>query len=288
MRKLDDPRVAALRALPGVELVAGDFDDDASIAAALVGTQRALLVSNAFAYEQFDRETRFLDAAAAAGLEVTVRISTASSLIKPGTRGHYGRAHFGVQTLIADLGYKVVDLNPNWFLSNWLGNAAEAKASGTISLPVSGDGPRNSAFIDPRDVSSAAAAILTLPAADLAPFLAKRLIEVHGPAAANFADVAQALSRAVGYTISIKRVPREAWAATLIGYGLPRVFAYSFLETVEQMDGVLPAGYPENALAHRGPGDMVRSSPELLRIWSPKYSVEDWARSEAVVAAFAK
>ncbi len=114
MRKLDDPRAAPLEALPGVELVAGDFDDGASIAAALVGVQRALLVSGAFSHDQFERETRFIEAAAAAGIEITVRIATASSLTKPGSKGAYGRAHHGIQTFINDMCYKVVDLNPNW------------------------------------------------------------------------------------------------------------------------------------------------------------------------------
>ena len=114
VRKLDDPRAKALAALPGVELVAGDFDDAKSVAAALAGVQRALLVSGAFAYEQFERETLFIEAAAAAGLEVTVRIGTASALVKPGTKGAYGRAHHGIDAFIASMGYKVVTLNPNW------------------------------------------------------------------------------------------------------------------------------------------------------------------------------
>ena len=184
VRKLDDPRAKALAALPGVELVAGDFDDAASVARALAGTQRALLVSGAFAYEQFERETLFIEAAAAAGLEVVVRIGTASPLVKPGTKGAYGRCHHGVDAFIASMNYKVVTLNPNWYMSNWLGNAGEAKATGKISLPVAGTGPR-ARFIDPRDVGGAAAAILTLPSPALAPFIAKRNIEVHGPAAIN-------------------------------------------------------------------------------------------------------
>lgn len=86
-------------------------------------------------------------------------------------------------------------------------------------------------MIDPRDVGTAAAAILLAPAAGLAPLLAKRKLEVKGVSRVNFADVAAALSKAVGYEIALNPVPREAWAKTLMGYGVPRVFAMSFLET---------------------------------------------------------
>jgi hypothetical protein len=172
------------------------------------------------------------------------------------------------------------------FLTNWLGSAGEAKATGAISWPVAGTGPRKWAMIDPRDVGSAAAAILTLPSAELGPFLAKRNIEVHGPAAVNFADVAAALSKHVGYTVAINVVPRGAWANVLVSYGVPRVFATSFLETVEQVDGVLPVGYPADAIAKQG--ETCHSSPELLRIWRPKYTVDDWAASDAVKTAFSK
>ncbi len=157
-------------------------------------------------------------------------MSTHSGLIKAGTKGAYGRCHHGLEAFIDAGKYKVVDLNPDWFFTNWFGSAGEAKASGKISAPVSGNGPRVT-MIDPRDVGTAAAAILRLPAAGLAPFLAARKIEVKGATRANFADVAAALSKAVGYEITVQQVPRDAWASALMGFGVPRVFAMSFLET---------------------------------------------------------
>ena len=48
----------------------------ADVAAALQGASRALLVSGAFSHDQFETETSFIAAAARAGLEVTVRVST--------------------------------------------------------------------------------------------------------------------------------------------------------------------------------------------------------------------
>lgn len=289
VRKLDDPRAVALASLPGVTTVEGDFDDHDSIASVLRGIRRCLLVSGAFAYEQFERETHFIEAAAAEGVEAIVRVSTASFLIKPGTKGQYGRTHHGIEAF-SDVGkYPVVHLNPNWFLTNWLGNAAEAKAAGTITAPISGDGPRDMHFLDPRDLGDAAATILTLSLDDLGPLIEKGKLEIHGPAPCNYADKAAALSDAVGYKIEIQQVPREAFIKALQGFGIPRAFASSFCETYEQADGVVPPGYEGyGSDGGRSNWNLSETSPELTKHWTPRYTVSDWVKSDAVMAAFKK
>ena len=284
-RKADDPRAKKLALLPNVTIFAGDLGSPDDVAAALNGVSRAMLVTGAFTHDQFETESLFIEAAARANLEVTVRVSTHSGLIKAGTKGAYGRCHHGLEAFIDVGGYRVVDLNPDWFLSNWFGNAGEAKATGKISAPVQGNGPKLT-MIDPRDVGLAAAAILQLPVAGLAPFLAARKIEVKGSSRVNFADVASALSKAVGYDIAVSHVPRAAWTKTLESYGVLRVFATSFCETYEQMDGVTPPGY-------EGYGAGLfkwtsATSPELLAIgWKAK-SVEEWANDVRTKAIFSK
>lgn len=137
-------------------------------------------------------------------------------------------------------------------------------------------------MIDPRDIGRAAAAILALTTNDLKPFLDKKYIEIHGPEKINLAEKAKILSDSVGYNIEIQQVPREAFRDGLMSFGFLRVFADSFLETVEQVDGIDPPGYEPHHFA-----DIV-SSPELLAIWQPKYTAKDWAESDMVKAAFAK
>ena len=212
--------------------------------------------------------------------------STASALIKPGTKGAYGRAHHGIQSFIEAGAYKVVDLCPDWFLSNWFGSAGEVKAAGRLSLPVAGTGPQIS-MIDPRDVGLAAAAILQQPAAGLAPFLAARRLEVKGASKANFAGVAAELSAAVGYPIALNPIPRAAFVATLQSFGVPRVFANSFLETYEQADGVVPPGYEGYGPALLA-GWEQPPAPELLAIGWRARTVKEWANDPATKAVFAK
>ena len=206
----------------------------------------------------------------------------------------------------------MVDLNPDWYLSNWFGNAGEAKAAGRISWPVAGNSGRFG-VIDPRDVSSAdsdpltqpsqttakphslllcilqqvgeaAAAILLQPATGLEPFLARRAVEVHGASVANFEEIAAAISASVGYDIKVQQVPRDAWVAVLQGFGIPRVFATSFLETVEQAAGIVPPGYE----AYGPPVMTGETSPELLAIGWKAATLAEWAASAEVKAAFAK
>ena len=134
----------------------------------------------------------------------------------------------------------------------------------------------------------AAAAILQQPAAGLAPFLAARRLEVKGASRANFADVAAELSAAVGYPIALNPIPRGAFVATLQSFGVPRVFATSFLETYEQCDGVLPPGYESYGPEHLSKGWDKPSAPELVAIGWKARSLKEWASDPATVAHFAK
>ena len=67
----------------------------------LDGARTALLASDAFSLNQFEREANFMKEAA--NLEATVRISTCSMLIRAGTTGAYGRTHHGFEVYPSDM-----------------------------------------------------------------------------------------------------------------------------------------------------------------------------------------
>jgi len=245
-------------------------------------TCRALLVSDAFSLNQFEREANFMKEAGAANLEATVRISTCSMLIRAGTTGAYGRAHHGIEAYASDKKLKVIHVNPNWFFTNWLMQADEAKGNGTISYPIIGTGEKT-AMVAPDDVGSACAHMLTLPLDKLQPFLAAKNVEVHGPSLVNFADVAAAITKSVGYDLKINTVPRDAWAAGLVGMGIPRVFAYSFLETIEHVED------PSRAVVDEARPTVQETSKILIDSgWSAQTSLEKWAESAMVKGAYKK
>lgn len=276
-RNPDSDKAKALAALPNVTVVKADFNDKKSVVAALKDVNRAMLVSGAGEHSQFDREVGFIQAATEAGVEGVVRISTGSFLTHPGYTGVYGRAHACIQAYIERMKSPVVDLCPNWYLDNWLGNAGEAKAAGQLTLPT--EGKLKSAYIDPRDIGSAAALILTSSADELSSFIAARRLEVHGPALVSFQDKAAALSKAVGYPIKINTIPAAAWIEVVKGFGMTDLFAKSFCDTVQVCGGEKPPP---------SPGCNTSSGILLAAGWKPKYDLEAWANSDHVLAAFKK
>lgn len=96
VRSRDDVRATELAALPRVTVVVLDFDDVATVSAALAGVDRAFLVSAPFDNLQFERETDFLALAGAEGIP-TVRVGTYTGLYGAGTKTSYGRAHHGIE-----------------------------------------------------------------------------------------------------------------------------------------------------------------------------------------------
>jgi uncharacterized protein YbjT (DUF2867 family) len=121
-----------------------------------------------------------------------------------------------------------VTLRPNWFLDNLLFGAAEVKAAGQITYPTAGQGI-SGAFIDTRDIASAAATILMLPGDLLTTFIAARAIEVHGPTLLNLAENVTVLAKAVGYVRLPPLLPRplagngrfvSTWEHLVVAYSL--------------------------------------------------------------------
>mmetsp|Transcript_4362 Transcript_4362/g.6537 ORF Transcript_4362/g.6537 Transcript_4362/m.6537 type:complete len:311 (-) Transcript_4362:145-1077(-) len=259
-----------------VKVVKGDFADEKSVAEAMKGVDRAVLVSGAGKHEQFDWEADFLDAAKAAKLEGVVRISTCSGLISPGTRTVYARAHASLESYITFNKLPVVDLNPNWFMDNILGSAGEMKAAGQVSWPSPGEG--KAAFIDTRDIGNAAAAIVSSDSKTFAKFLEARNIEIHGPEFTSITGQLEVISKAAGYPIKLNEVPPAGLAKALMGFGLSKLFANSFVSTMLMADGVKKPMKP-----------LVQKTSELLlSIYKPQYTISDWVKQPHVMAAIKK
>ena len=73
-RNPDDKSAQVLRALTGAEVVAGDFNDAASLDRALAGIERAFLLTNSTAQAEA-QQLRFVAAAQRAGMQHVVKQS---------------------------------------------------------------------------------------------------------------------------------------------------------------------------------------------------------------------
>lgn len=87
------------------------------------------------------------------------------------------------------------------------------------------------------------------------------------------------LSKVVGYDIKLNVIDGTIWAGILQSFGLTKLFANSFLHTVQIIDGV-----------EKGIIPLPTKSSALLYAtgWQPEYDLGKWCHSEHVLAAFKK
>ena len=152
-------------------------------------------------------------------------------------------------------------IRPNWFMQNfntyWLHGIS---ALGKILLPA---GKAKGSFIDTRDISASAAALLDSDAH------ANRELDLTGPRALDHDEVAAILSQETGRSIAYQEVTPEEMLSGLLGAGLPRPYAEFMLVIL----GYFKAGYAERTtgavreLIGRDPIAFERYASDYRQSW---------------------
>ena len=221
----------------GVQVALADFEDPASLAAALDGAGRAYLVTPSS--EQAEaQQKRFADLAAAAGVRHLVVLSQLAAAEDSPVR--FLRYHAVVERHVRDLGIGYTFLRPNLFFQGLLALAKPIAAEGRFFAPI-GDAPVSA--VDVRDIADVAAAALTQAGHEGATYT------LTGPAAVTHAEMATALGAALGREITFTDVPPEAFA--------------------ESLHGVLPPWQVEGLLedyAHYRRGEAAAVSPAVMEV----------------------
>ena len=221
----------------GVQVAVADFDDAASLAAALDGAGRAYLVTPSS--EQAEaQQKRFADLAAAAGVRHLVVLSQLAAAEDSPVR--FLRYHAAVERHVRDLGIGYTFLRPNLFFQGLLALAKPIAAEGRFFAPI-GDAPVSA--VDVRDIADVAAAVLTQAGHEGATYT------LTGPAAVTHAEMAAVLGAALGRGITFTDVPPEAFA--------------------ESLRGVLPPWQVEGLLedyAHYRRGEAAMVSPAVAEV----------------------
>ena len=189
--------------LPGVELAVGDFSDPESIRRSLEGVERVFL-SSADGPDKVAHETAVVDAAAAAGVDLVVKASTmlaeVGSPLKPLDWNGRSEQHLKAS------GVPAVILASTFYMTNVLAAAEPIREHGILPAPA-GDGAV--AMIDPRDIASVAAAVLTGDGH------AGRTYRLTGPEPIAYARIAELLG------VEYVDVPPEAARRQLEDAGMP-------------------------------------------------------------------
>ena len=189
----------------GVPAVVADFDDLASIAAALEGAERAYLVTPSSERAE-EQQRRFADLAAKAGVRHLVVLSQLASDENSPVR--FLRYHAAVEQHVRDLGIPYTFLRPNLFFQGLLAFAGTISSQGRFYAPI---GDATISAIDVRDIADVAAVTLTEAGHEGATYT------LTGPASITHTQIAAALTAALGRDVTFVDVPPQAFADSLRG-----------------------------------------------------------------------
>lgn len=230
-----DPNAAAAR-LGDVELAVGDFGDPDALRRTLVGVDQVFLTA-ADGPQKVAHETAMIDAAAAAGVERIVKLSAIGAQV--GSALPAFGWHGEIEAHLERSSVPSVVLQSSFFMTNLLMVAGRVATMGQLGAPSN---DARVAMIDPKDVAAAAAAVLADNGHE------GRTYQLTGGEAITFADVAQALSGAIGRPVEFVNVPEEAAPAAFQGAG-PEWLVKQFLGVFELIRQAL-ARRPPTPFAH--------------------------------------
>jgi NAD(P)H dehydrogenase (quinone) len=207
------PAKAADLAALGVQVRQADYTRPDTLAAALQGVDRLLLISSSEVGQRTAQHRAAIDAAQAAG----VKLVAYTSLLRADT-SPLGLAaeHVATEALLRESGLPTVLLRNGWYTENYLASAPVALQHGAV-LGSAKDG--RIAAATRADYAEAAAVAISGEGQ------AGRTYELAGDAAWTLADFAAELARQSGKPVVYKDLPEADYAAVLVQAGLPQGFA---------------------------------------------------------------
>jgi uncharacterized protein YbjT (DUF2867 family) len=197
----------------------GDLTDKRSVAAALQGIERVHLCSG-HDPGLVEQQLNAVKAIADSDVRRIVKISSSPVATRPDSPARVGRDHAAIEEALRATGRETVAIRPNVFMQSLLGQAA-AVASGILPGP---EGDLRVSFVDVADIGRVAATALMAdePPADV--------LEVTGPEALTWPDVAAAMSAVLGRRITFHATPPDVMAEGMRALGHPQWLIEHMLE----------------------------------------------------------
>lgn len=213
-----NPERAKEITLPGVEIVAGDFDRPETLDAALTGVERAFLLTPSS--ERAEAQQRsFVEAAKRVGTAHLVKLSQFAA--NPDSPVRFLRYHAAIEAAIQEAGITYTFLRPNLFMQGLL-NFQSTIATQNAFYAAAGDALVS--MIDVRDIAAVAMAALTEEGHE------GKIYELTGPRALTHAEAADELSAVLGRRISFVDIPPEEMREAVLNVGFPVYQADGLLE----------------------------------------------------------
>ncbi|MDX2680427.1 NAD(P)H-binding protein [Streptomyces sp. NY05-11A] len=216
------------------ELVRGDFSDSRSLAGALRGVHRVLLLS----LPSVEGDACFLRVARAAGVRHVVKLSAAAVADK-GADDLITRWQRRNEELLVDSGMAWTLLRPRAFMSNTLSWAGSVRAHGVVRALY---GTSLNACVDPRDVAEVAVRALTGAGHE------GRVYPLTGPEALSAVHQTQQLAELLGRPLRFEELDAEQ-ARTALAARYSAEIAQALVESAgrgrrgnkSEVDGTAPA-----------------------------------------------
>ncbi|MDR6569415.1 SDR family oxidoreductase [Chitinophaga ginsengisegetis] len=218
MVRTTDHLANTIAALPGAEIVTGDFNDANSLALALKGIERAFLLTNS-SEEAGKLQSNFVTAAVKSGLPHIVKLSQLHAAAQSPVR--FLRYHAAVEEEIRLSGMAYTFLRPNLFMQGLLG-FRETIATQNKFFATAGNA--SISVVDTRDIAAVAAAALTTSGHE------GKTYDITGPQPLTHAALAESLSHALGRTIRYINVTDAELLPALLHAGFPTWQAEGLIE----------------------------------------------------------
>ena len=202
-----------LELLPTVEVVEGDMLRAGTLAFALSGVERVLLISSAD-QQMLETQCAFIDAAKKAGVRHIVKFSGLNSALD--SPFLFTRMHAEIERYLEGSRLAWTHLRPSQFMQVYLREVPTIVAESAFFLPLE---DAKLAPVDIEDIAKAAFALLHTPGHE------GKSYDMTGPEALSMTEVAEQISLAIGKIVRYINISQEERKRALLAAGVPPYFA---------------------------------------------------------------
>jgi uncharacterized protein YbjT (DUF2867 family) len=205
----DRAKAKRLTDIPTVELVEGDMASRGSLARALDGVDRVLMIS-ASTLDMVETQSTFIDASKAAGVRHVIKFSGLDARLE--TTFPFGRMHKEVELYLEASGLAWTHLRPTGFMQEYLREAPSIGHDGALYLAL--DRVKLNP-VDLADIGKIGFRLLRDGGFE------GQTLHVTGPEALSMAEIAERISQAVGKPVRYVAISPEQRRQVLIAHGIP-------------------------------------------------------------------
>ena len=227
-------KAQAFETLPTVELVEGDMLHPETLADALSGVDRVLLISSPD-QQMVETQCTFIDAARAAGVRHIVKFSGSTTALD--SPFLFSRMHAEIEQYLERSGLTWTHLRPSQFMTEYVREVPTIVTAGALFLPLE---DTKLTPVDMDDIAQAAFTLLTTAGHEGKTYM------MSGPEALSMAEIAEQISLAIDKTVRYVNISPADRNAALLAAGLP---AY-LVDALDVQSGERRKGANGEAVVH--------------------------------------